>query len=127
MSGQKKLILVVEDEPSMQRILLDRLTDSSFEVLSAQNGEDGLGLSLQKHPDLILLDLMIPKMSGMDMLKRLREDPWGKAVPVIILSNLSPDTDTALQQIINTQPAYYFVKSDIKLDEVVGKIKELLS
>lgn len=124
---QKQKILIIEDEPPMQRILADRLTENGFEILLAHNGEEGLTLALQNHPDLIILDILMPKMNGTTTMNRLREDPWGKNVPIIMLTNVSPDTQTALQEIIKNQPAYYFVKSDIQLDAIVEKIQEVLT
>lgn len=123
----KKVILITEDEPSMLRILTDKLTESGFETLQAKNGEEGLALALQHHPDLILLDILMPKLDGMTVLSKLREDEWGKKVPVIILTNVSADTDATLQGIIKTQPAYYFVKSNTRLEDIVEKVKEILS
>ena len=126
MQSQKKIILITEDEPSMLRILTDKLSENGFETIQAKNGQDGLALALQKRPDLIVLDILMPKMDGMMMLNKLREDSWGKTVPVIMLTNVNPDTDTDLQAIINNQPAYYFIKSDIRLDNLVEKIKDII-
>lgn len=127
MQIQKKTILIAEDEPSMQRIVSDRLIESGFEVIATNDGYEGLRLALTKHPDLILLDILMPKMTGMEMLKRLRDDAWGKTAPVILLTNVSPDTDKALQEVIAYQPAYYFIKSDVQLTDIVEKIKEIVS
>lgn len=126
MVGQRKIVLITEDEPPMLRILTDKLTESGFETLQAKNGEEGLSLALQHHPDLILLDILMPKLDGLTMMNKLREDTWGKTVPIIVLTNVSADTDETLQAIIKTQPAYYFVKSNSKLDDIVEKVKELL-
>lgn len=126
MDYRKKKILIIEDEPSMLAILNDKLIETGFETIQAQNGEEGLKLALQNHPDLILLDILMPKMDGTVTLNRLREDQWGKTVPVIMLTNVSPDTETSLKEIIKNQPAYYFVKSDIQLDTLMEKITEVL-
>lgn len=127
MDNQKKVILVIEDEPPMLRILTDTLFENSFATLQANNGEEGLTLALEKHPDLIIVDLLMPRMDGLSLIKKLREDPWGNTVPIIILTNVNPDTSAMLQAIMTHKPAYYFVKSDIKLHEVVEKIKDMLS
>lgn len=121
-----KKILIIEDELPMLTILHDTLTENGFETLQARDGEEGLHLALQYHPDLILLDILMPKMDGTATINRLRQDPWGKIVPVIMLTNVSPDTDSALKDIIKNQPAYYFVKSDIELSTLVEKIHEVL-
>jgi two-component system sensor histidine kinase/response regulator len=75
-----------------------------------------LETALEKHPDLILLDLMMPKMDGMSMLKKLREDAWGKKVPVIILTNMSSE-----QKLLEAREANvtdYFIKSDWEIEEL---------
>lgn len=127
MDNQKKTILITEDEPAMLKILVDKLTESGFQTLQATNGNEGLQQALLHHPSLILLDVLMPQMDGMAMLNRLREDPWGKTVPVIMLTNVSADTNETLEKIVNTQPAYYFVKSNTKLEDIVEKIKDILS
>lgn len=127
MPGVKKIVLITEDEPPMLRILTDKLTESGFETLQAKNGEEGLEIALKHHPDLILLDVLMPKLNGMLMMDKLREDVWGKKVPIIVLTNVSADTDETLEAIVKDQPAYYFVKSNSKLDEIVEKVKEILS
>ena len=126
MESQKKKILIIEDELAMLSILNDKLIDSGYETIQAKNGEEGLHAALNHHPDLILLDILMPKMNGTVTMNKLREDSWGKTVPVIMLTNVSPDTDSALKEIFKTQPAYYFVKSDIPLDTLVEKIEEVL-
>lgn len=123
----KKIVLITEDEPPMLQILTDKLTENGFESLQAKNGEEGLNLALQHHPDLILLDVLMPKLDGMTMMSRLRQDDWGKKVPIIVLTNVSPDTDETLQAIVKNQPAYYLVKSNTKLEDIVEKVKEILS
>ncbi len=122
----KKIILITEDEPSMLHVLLEALTQNGFDTLQANNGGDGLKLALQKHPDLILLDILMPKTDGLTMMTNLRKDNWGKTVPVIILTNVNPDTNAILQSIVENQPAYYIIKSNTKLEHIVEKIQELL-
>lgn len=127
MTQPKKIILITEDEPPMLRILTDALTDSGFETLQAKNGQEGLNLALQKHPDLVLLDLLMPNMDGLTMIQKLRTDAWGKNVPVIILTNVSSDTDSIIETVVKTQPAYYFVKSDVKLEQIIEKINQIVT
>src|SRR6478672_226948 len=111
MDTKKILILITEDEPQMLKILTDSLTENAFDTLQAANGDQGLALAFQKHPDLIIVDLLMPEMDGMTMMKKLRDDVWGKHVPVIVLTNVNPDSNATLQAIVANQPAYYFVKS----------------
>lgn len=122
-----KRILIIEDEEMLLNALEEKLSSSDFTVLRAKDGQEGLKMALQEHPDLILLDIMMPKMDGLALLGKLREDEWGKKVPVIMLTNLSPDSDPTLKAVIDNQPAYYLIKSDVKLEDVVEKANELLS
>jgi two-component system response regulator RpaA len=122
----KKKVLVVEDEPSLRKALVEKLTVAGFSVLAAKDGQEGLTMAINKQPKVILLDLMLPKMDGMSVLDRLRRDEWGKNVPVIILTNLmATDGYKKLAEEFNVVD--YIVKSDRTLEEVVGKTKSVLS
>ncbi len=122
----KKIILVTEDEKSLRGALDDKLIGAGFTILEAKDGEEGLVISLKEHPDLVLLDIAMPKMDGMSMLRKLREDEWGKTVPVIILTNLSSADEGRNKDITELEPTYYFVKTDVKIEEIIEKIKERL-
>ncbi|MBA4319224.1 MAG: response regulator [Flavobacterium sp.] len=120
-----KKILIVEDELSLRNALRDKLTRGGFDVLEAKDGEEGLKIALHEHPDLILLDIIMPVMDGFTMLKKLREDVWGKNTIVVLLTNLS-DNERVAEAI--AQGAYdYFVKSDWKIKNIVAKIDEKLN
>lgn len=125
MAQKKKKILVVEDEEPMLVILRDSLVEAGFAVVTAKNGEEGLAKAYQERPDLVLLDVVMPKMDGMTMMKKLRIDPWGKAVPIIFLTNLTADTATK-NEVASKEPAQYLVKSDYTIDEVVNRVKVFL-
>ncbi len=120
-----KKILIIDDELAYVKLLRDVLS-STYEVLDAQNGQTGLEISLKEKPDLILLDIRMPIMDGMTMLKKLRKDHYGKTAKVILLTNLEAN-DTIVKQVVEDQPTYYFVKSDIKLEDLLEKIKVLLA
>jgi CheY-like chemotaxis protein len=124
MNNSKK-ILIIEDELPMLRALNDKFTLEGFSVLEAKNGEEGLEIALRTKPDMIILDLFMPVMDGKTMMEKLRQDSWGKDVPIIILTNLNPD-DKTLNEIIASGPAYYFIKSKWKLEDLVKKVKEEL-
>jgi DNA-binding response OmpR family regulator len=123
----KKIILIAEDEASILRILTDTLKENGFETIQAKNGHEGLALALEKHPDLILLDILMPQMDGLTVMNKLRSEKWGKGVPVIILTNVSPDTDASLHAIMEYQPAYYIMKSNIQIDQLLEKINSIFS
>lgn len=126
MTHRKKL-LIIEDETSLIKAQHDKFEREGFKVVEAKNGEEGLSTALRELPDLILLDLLMPVMDGMTMLKKLRaENEWGKTVPVIILTNLASDTDEQIQNIVETEPSYYFMKSNWTLEDLVKKVKERL-
>ena len=120
----KNTVLVVEDERAMTQALADKCTLEGFGVLTAKDGEEGLEVALREHPDIILLDIIMPKMDGITMLKKLRRDEWGKKAKVIILSNLS-DEDRVSDAI--EQGTYdYLVKADWKLDDIITRIRKRL-
>lgn len=121
----QKLLLLVEDEEIQRKVLHDGLTVEGFEVLVATNGEEGLEISLRSHPDVILTDIRMPKMDGMTMIHKLRDDEWGKKVPIIILTNYE-NTDDQLNQILSDYPSYYLIKVDNTLEKIVNKINEVL-
>ena len=122
MTDKKKIILVIEDEEPLRRVLKDILTVEGYSIIETKDGVEGLEMALKEHPDLILLDIVMPKMNGLEMLKQLRTDEWGKTAPVIVLTNLSDNEDVAKAMDIGAFE--YFVKTDIKIDEVIAKIRE---
>ncbi len=117
-----KKILIVEDELVLLDALRDKLTRENYEIIEAKNGEEGLAKALTNHPDLILLDIMMPKMNGLDVLKKLRQDEWGKNVQVIIFTNFS-EVDK-ISEALSNKVTNYLVKADWGIDEIVKKIKE---
>ncbi|KKQ28554.1 MAG: Two-component hybrid sensor and regulator [Candidatus Levybacteria bacterium GW2011_GWA2_37_36] len=122
----KKKILIVDDEEAVRKVIAEALGNQEFTLLTANNGEEGLSLSLKEHPDLILLDILMPKVDGMIMLQKLRKDEWGKKVPVIILTNVNPNSSYVINSVLQNEPAYYLVKADVKLEGIVDKVKEVL-
>lgn len=119
-----KTVLVIEDDKSLSRILNDSFTEKGFSVKLAYDGEEGLSVALESHPDLILLDVLMPKMDGMAMLKKLRQDPWGKTVPVMMLTNLN-DSQKAVEA-VQYDVHDYLVKAQWSLENIAGKIKTRL-
>jgi len=121
---EKKKILIVEDESTLQKALAEFLTEEGFTVFSALDGEMGIELAKKEKPDLVLLDIILPKKDGYEVLEELKGGEETKNIPVILLTNLeSPeDIDRAFEKGAST----YLIKSNYKLEEVVGKIKETL-
>lgn len=122
-----KKMLIVEDDQSMLGVLSDTFSAQGLQVTKAKNGEEGLAVAIKEHPDIILLDILMPKMDGMQMMKKLREDDWGKSVKIIILTNVNADSDAAIKSIVENQPSYYLIKSDVQLEDIVAKVTEVLS
>jgi DNA-binding response OmpR family regulator len=121
-----KKILIVEDEEAMQKAISEAFVNQEITTFTANDGEKGLAVSLKEHPDLILLDILMPRMDGMNMLQKLRADEWGKTVPVIILTNVSPNSNSVINSVLQNEPAYYLVKADVRLEGIVDKVKEVL-
>ncbi|MDE2172569.1 MAG: response regulator [Patescibacteria group bacterium] len=119
-----KSILIVEDDLSTLKTLVERCLKSGLGIAQAVDGESALKEALERHPDLILLDLVLPKMDGITMLRKLREDDWGKTVEVMILTNLSENKRVA--EAMGLGAFEYLIKSDWDVDEVMGKIKNKL-
>jgi len=120
-----KKVLIVEDELPYLKLLHGQLAKNGFAVLEATDGKSGLDLAKKEQPDLILLDIRIPIMNGLEVLNELRKDPYGKTANIIVLTNLEPD-DTIIQKIIADHPSFYFVKTDIQLASLMEKVNNLL-
>jgi DNA-binding response OmpR family regulator len=127
--ADKKKILVVEDEQALRKALVSSLKDADFEVVEASDGKAGLDKALEEHPDLMLLDLILPKMEGKDVVASLHKDSWGKTVPIIFLTNISDPIKVAeINEISSSNSTLfdYLIKSDWRLEEIIGKVKEKL-
>lgn len=124
----ERKILIVEDEVSLRNALRDKFTNQGFYVIEAKDGEEGLSIALENKPQMILLDIIMPKMDGMIMLKKLRqENDWGKSVPVILLSNLGADDEKMMMEIEKDNFVDYLVKSNWSLSDVVKRVTEKLT
>lgn len=123
--SNNKKVLIAEDDESLRNVLSDSFAIAGFTVLSAVNGAEALSLSLQEHPDLVLLDIQMPVMDGLEMLAKLRQDKWGKSAEVILLTNFS-EVDKIAKA--TEKGAYdYLVKSDWKTEDIIKKVKNRLN
>jgi len=105
----KNKILVVDDDEAIRKSLQDALVSEGFDVITANDGEQGLASALDQNPSLILTDLEMPVMDGMEMLKKLRASgDWGKNVPVIILTNFDT-SEKIMQGIVEHEPSFYLL------------------
>jgi CheY-like chemotaxis protein len=121
--GEK--ILLVEDDKILIDMYQKLLSNHGYGVDLAMDGVEGLKKAIEGRPALILLDIKMPKMDGMTMLKLLRENDWGKSAKVIILTNLDA-SDAILSEVVKDQPAYYLIKSNTKPEQVIEHVKEVL-
>ena len=120
----KKTILIVEDDGMLRKVLSNRIAEGGYEVLEEEDGKEGLKTALKKHPDLILLDLMMPVMDGLEMLKELRKDKWGANVYVYILTNKDPDTEMINEANRAPYVSSYLMKSEHGVDEMMEIVRK---
>lgn len=120
----KKRILFVEDEGALQMTLGSALEREGFEVVAALNGEEALRLAQSENPDIILLDLILPKQSGFDVLRALKSGVGTKDIPVIVLTNLEgiAEVDRALE----LGASAYLVKANYEIGDVIAKVRYAL-
>ena len=127
-TASEKKVLIVEDDEAVLKALNAKLTQAGLIVLEARDGASGLATALQEHPQLILLDILMPLMDGWETLKRLREDEnWGKQASVVILTSLSADEDAQIRHIVELGPTLFMTKTDWKVEGVVNKVLEMLN
>ena len=120
-----KKILFIEDESALQKTFGDILKQEGYEMLSALDGETGLSMAKTENPDLILLDLVLPKKHGFEVLQALKEDASTKDIPIIVLTNLEGTGD--VEKALELGATTYLIKASYTLEEVVAKIKKALS
>ena len=118
-----KKILIIEDESALQKTLGEVLSQQGYEILSALDGEVGLKLAQSKKPDLILLDMVLPKIHGFDVLKKIKDNPETKEIPVIVLTNLESIED--IKKAIELGATTYLVKANYSLKELTIKINQV--
>lgn len=116
-----KKILLVEDDDALANVYLSRLQAEGFDVRHVSNGEDALAAAKELHPDLVLLDVMMPKVSGFDVLDILRNTPETANLKIVMLTALSQDTDKKRAEGLGVDD--YLVKSQVVISDVVDRIK----
>jgi DNA-binding response OmpR family regulator len=116
-----KKILLIEDERLLLEMYVSRLEKAGFEILSAEDGDMGLKIAQEKIPDLILLDIVMPGMSGYDVLKELKTNPSTKDIPVIVFSNLGQEEEIKKGLALGAED--YIVKTSVTPTELLEKIE----
>ena len=115
-----KKVLIVEDEITLREPMMLSFKSQGYDVTSATNGEEGLKAALSTQPEMIFLDLTMPVMDGVTMLKKLRSDPNGRALQVMVLTNLSDSSKASETAGLGVMD--YIVKSDWKLNDIVSRV-----
>ena len=118
-------ILITEDDPLMSRMYQKIFTFEGFEVIMAEDGQDGLDKIRSEKPTLVMLDVMMPNLNGFEVLDKLKADPETKAIPVVMLTNLSSQQDA--ENAMLKGAVKYIVKSEHDPKQVADMIKEILA
>ena len=119
-----KKILFIEDEDALQKAVKFILENNGYDFLSALDGEIGVVLAKTEKPDLILLDLILPKINGFEVLESLLSDESTKNIPVIVLTNLEGSAD--VEKALSLGAKTYLVKSNYSLGDILEKVKRVL-
>lgn len=123
-TNKKTIVLIVEDDEILLRALYLVFHDENYTIATASDGDTGLKMVERMKPNMVLLDLLLPKMDGFDFLKYIKANPKLKDIPVIVLSNLG-DSDN-IDKAKSLGALDYFVKSDTNLDDLKAKIAKIL-
>ena len=118
-----KKILFIEDEMRLQEALGAKLKAEGYEILAAMDGKSGLEIAEKEKPDLILLDLILPKMDGFHVLEAIKAKPSISAIPIIVLSNLENEKD--IERCLSLGVRSYLAKANYSLEEIAQKISEV--
>ena len=118
-------LLIVEDDPLISRLYEKIFTFEKYEVILADNGQDGLDKARTESPTMILLDIMMPKMNGLQVLEKLKADPDLKKIPVVMLTNLAGDKDA--ETALSKGAVKYIIKSNQDPKQVSDMVKEILA
>lgn len=119
-----KKILVVEDDEVLQKALKEYISSEGFDVVCALDGETGVAMALAEKPDLILLDIVLPKKDGYEVLQEVKANQQTTHIPIMLLTNLDSIAD--VEKALELGATTYLVKADYKLEEVTKKIKDIL-
>lgn len=125
MSANKVKVAIIEDDIAIVQMYRTKFENEGYEVATAQDGVAGLELLTDFQPDIVLLDLMMPNMNGLDMLSKLRNQPGGRQTKVVVLTNMG-DTETATK-VYKMAADDYIVKAEMTPKQVAERVKVLLA
>lgn len=124
MHEEQHTILIVEDETALSDVLKDRFENEGFRVFVAKDGAAGLLMAVDKRPDIILLDIVMPKVGGLDMLKQLRSYEVGKDIPVIVLTNVNDSKE--VHEALASGARDFLVKADWSIADITDTVRKHL-
>ncbi|MEK7636128.1 MAG: response regulator [Patescibacteria group bacterium] len=117
-------ILFIEDEPNLQQILSKAFAKEGFSIVQAYDGDRGLQLARETKPDLILLDIILPKKDGFAVLTELKKTDETKNIPVVVLTNLDRDED--IERVLELGALTYLIKTNYEIKDIVQKVRKIL-
>lgn len=117
-------ILIVEDDPFLLKMYVKKLQVEGYDVEIAKDGEEGLSKIKSFRPDLVLMDIMLPKLNGLEAIEKAKADPEIKGIPILVLSNLSSSADTGAA--VRKGAVGFLIKSDYTPSQVIEKIKDYI-
>ncbi len=117
-------ILIAEDEDILCKVLEEKFEDENFKVITASTGDVVIDLARKNKPDIILLDILIPKLNGIEVLAKLKKDDSLKSIPVIMISNLNEDQK--IEEALKLGAVDYLVKTDHPIKEVIEKVNKYI-
>ena len=122
-----RTVLIAEDEPLLGNLLRQRLERENFKVMLARDGEEALKTLRETTPNLILLDIILPKLSGFELMEKINSDPTlaSNKAPIVIISNLGQESDVERGQTLGA--IGYFVKAQLSIEDLVNKVKEFFA
>lgn len=119
-------IMIIEDNLTELMLYKKKIEEAGFNVITEYDGQKAIEVLLKEKPDVLLLDLGLPHMSGIEVMKELRKNIWGMGLPIIVLTQHDCNEET-INEILQFNPSFYIVKSDTSADAVVEKVKKVLN
>jgi two-component system phosphate regulon response regulator PhoB len=123
--ADRKLVMIIEDDRFLSSLVRARLEKDGFKVQQAFDGEEAIAILKETKPDLVVLDLIMPRVTGFEVLEAISISPELNRTPIVILSNLAQDSD--VQKAKSLGAVEYFVKVRVSIDDVVSKVMSILN
>ena len=124
MPENRKKVLIIEDDDHISKIYGIKLSKENVDTIIARDGQEGINMIASEKPDLVLLDLMIPIKDGFTVLEEVKKTPFGKNLPILVLSNLGQESD--IEKATSLGATDYFIKVNLSIQEVIDKVNKYL-